>query len=145
MDLVQVWQVGLSWIFSIIWPITFYPQIQLRSLDWVGLIIYGHQPATLWELVDAQIVHLLFAALLGVIFVVLVSLLRAKNTLLLGWVFSASLWLVMYGVTLVLQLPGINTGLGANLFHLLLASIYGVVLAELLPGFDRRPEKNGGK
>lgn len=102
----------------------------LRSADWVALLIYGRQSNHDLELLLAQVIHFLFTAMLGLLYVYFIAPIKIKNHLFKGWLWSTFVWFVAITLTISTKIPAL-TEIDVNdfIFHFLLASIYGLTLA----------------
>lgn len=107
---------------------------ELRFLDWTGIVMYDHiPPFTLGEMIFALVGQLIFTGGLGVLFIYLIPLITSKNLLFKSWLWGASIWFVIDGLTTLYKMEGISpTSLGTSVGNYLSASLYGLVLAPLL-------------
>lgn len=104
----------------------------LRYVDWAGITLFGHLPPfETGEIIWAQIAHLFFTGILGIIFIYLIPYVTNKNLLLKGWIYGVLLWFVINAVDpVILELEGIPvTPLRTSVSNFTGASIFGLALA----------------
>ncbi len=108
--------------------------------DWSLSLILGSTAETIFEVIIGIVIHLLFTAMLGVLFSSIVLLVTSKNYLIKGWFFGFS---VFFSVHVIVNLysfqplrPITISQIIADFFT---ASIFGLVLAETLRRLS--PEK----
>lgn len=102
-----------------------------RYLDWASAVIYGRQPYTTTEAFWAEVGHLFFDGLLGIIFVYLISKLwTSTNYLFKGWFYAVFMWFALHAYAISFRLSGLtNISLGSTISNFIGASVYGLVLA----------------
>jgi len=103
---------------------------RLRYLDWAAVLIYGSKPNTIWETIFAEIGHIFFAGLLGIIFVYLIpNLISSSNLYIKGLIFSIFVWFGVYSLAIMFQMPFLSkVPLGSAVSNLLGAITYGLVI-----------------
>ncbi|EHQ88403.1 hypothetical protein [Desulfosporosinus youngiae] len=104
---------------------------QMRLLDWMSIILYGRLPLNAFDSILAQVVHFGFLGFLGIAFAYYVPLVRSRHYLFKGWVFSLSVFSLLYATTLFFQVPGLEMiqpyTVASNLIS---STIFGLTLAE---------------
>jgi len=112
---------------------------ELRFLDWSALVIYGVKPLSVAEAVFAQLAQLFLVGFLGVVFAYLIPMISSVNLLLRGWLYGSMIWFLLYGISMLFKLKGtIPLYLDTAASDFVCASIYGLVMAEVLRYFDQK-------
>ncbi len=119
---------GVSFIFG------FLGLTALRFADWTGIIIFGHiKPFSTGEILFALATNIGFTGVLGIVFTYLIFLIKSTNFFLKGWVFSTSMWFIIYTVTALFKVEGTTPlPLSTVIANAVTASTYGLVLVQAL-------------
>lgn len=111
---------------------------QVRYLDWASVLLYGHRPHGVGDAVFAQIVQIVFAGILGILFAYLIPLITSRYYLFRGFIFGLSVWFLIYSFTL---LYGLHVIVPLEVLTAAVdfvgAGIYGLVLAASLHLLDK--------
>lgn len=102
----------------------------LRMVDWASIIIYGHTPPfNQGEIIFGTMSHLIFTGFLGVVFSYLVTVIRSKNIIIKGWIYSSVIWFFIYAVTTFFRVEGtVPIALSTAISNAVSSSIYGITL-----------------
>ena len=105
----------------------------IRSIDWVAILIYGRLPSGLYEFVFAQILHLAMTACWGVLYIYGERLISITNGYWKGWVWAVFIWLISNTIIVLLELPRHDEiGMASMLAYFLFASLYGLILGGMV-------------
>ena len=105
---------------------------EIRHLDWMSIFLYGQLPQNTFDIILAQLVHFGFLALLGITFAYFVPLVSSRHYLFKGWIFSLTIFGIIYAVTLIYQVPGLILIQPYTVTsNLISSSIFGITLAEV--------------
>jgi hypothetical protein len=109
----------------------------LRNLDWAAIIVYGHPPRTPIETGLAEVWHLVWTALLGILFVYGRGILSTRHPLYRGIVYGAVTWMMIYTFTLLFKVPYVRIiAWKTALSNFALAIIFGLVLGYVTERLD---------
>jgi hypothetical protein len=103
----------------------------LRTADLIGVIVYAKAPPFgFGETVFALLGHLLLTGTIGITFAYFLPHVGSRYIFFKGWLFSMTIWALIYGVTTFFKVPGtvpttFNTALTAGIS----STIYGLVLS----------------
>jgi thiamine transporter ThiT len=115
--------------------------VQILFLDWASVLIFGYRFATLLEAAIGQIGQLFFSAVAGVLFAFLLSFTSSRYYLFKGWVYGLVVWFGTYSMTLLFKVtPLIPIKPDTVISNMVMASVYGLVLAESLRRLSSRKE-----
>ncbi len=107
--------------------------VEIAYYDWGAALILGFRAVTLAQIAVGQVAHIVFAGVLGIVFAYLIQALSSLNYLLKGWVYGVLVW---FSVHVLVNLFGFAMltpiGVATALSDLATASLYGLVLAEVL-------------
>ena len=118
----------------------FFRQPRIRSFDWVSITFTRKRPFTTREISLARAGHLVFTAALGGIFALIVPRAGKENLAAKGWLWGVVVWCVSQTVTSALKLPLLSRpGVASRVQHLMLASVYGLVLGAGLASNQKNP------
>jgi hypothetical protein len=114
--------------------ISFYINFSQELLHhWAAVMIYGRLPASIPESAFAQLGQLMFSGFLGIIFAYILLRLTSGNYLLKGWIYAVLMWFGIYALTILFRVPFLQRHtLGTVVTTFVSASIYGLILAEML-------------
>lgn len=103
----------------------------LRTLDWTAIIMYRHLPRVPAEAVFAEIGHLIWTALLGVVFAyVSRGWVPTQHRIVRGMVYGVTVWMLIYTVSLLFRVPFLRIiPWRTAVSNLELAIVFGVVLS----------------
>ena len=103
---------------------------KIRYLDYASEMLYGHFPKNFIETVFAQMGQILFDGFLGIIFAMVVPLIKKENFLFKGWYYGATSWFLIFSLGILFKIPSLHhpawQTVVSNFFS---ASVYGLVLA----------------
>lgn len=123
-------------------PLNFLSKMFFGALayaDFAGILIYGHKPHSLSEVLLACFGVIFFEALLGGIFAHLIIGVTSKNLYLKGWAFSCFIWFGSYAITLLYKVPEImNISFISAFSNFISATIWGLVLANVIVRLNTR-------
>lgn len=101
----------------------------VRYLDWAAIMLFGYPPEALWTTAFAQIGHLFFAGVLGVIFLFVLPRMHTKHLYFAGWLYSVVAWFILDAVVRLFKAPFLTTvAAGTTLTNFVGATVYGIVL-----------------
>ncbi|MGE5553313.1 MAG: hypothetical protein ACM3XZ_05245 [Betaproteobacteria bacterium] len=110
----------------------------LRNLDWAAILVFRHPPRSPAETVFAEVVHLVFTALLGVVFAYASHpLAPTRHRIVRGMTYGAAVWMFTYAATLLFKVPYVTivpwpTAVTGYVLALIFGSVLACVLARLL-------------
>ncbi len=106
---------------------------KLRYLDYASIFLYGNYP-TIWiETIFAQLAQLIFNGFLGIIFAMLVPLIKKDYLLLKGWYYGTSVWFIINSIGALYKVPSLLHNTWQTVFsNFLTSSVYGLLLAYLI-------------
>ncbi len=120
--------------------LTAFGWVEHPYYDWGLSLVRGSTANTIFEAVVGQIIHIMFAGTLGIIFAYAVLLITGRNYLLKGWVFGVFVWFAVHiAVNLLGFQPLRPIPMSQLLSDFFTASVFGLVLAETLHRLS--PEK----
>jgi ABC-type xylose transport system permease subunit len=103
---------------------------KLNFLDYASVLTLGHKVNDIWHWIIAVIGHLIFGAVLGVIFAYFIKKTSDESLILKGCGFGAAVWLVTLGLGSFFKLPHFKMTAPSDCFFILIDAVcYGVVLA----------------
>ena len=111
--------------------------------DWPALILFGQQSANTVEVIFAMIIQLIFVGSLGILFTyLLTTLFSSKNHLFKGWLFGVMSWFLIYVIASLAKFPELTPlDTGTAITDFVIASVYGMVLAETIRWLENRTFK----
>lgn len=106
----------------------------LRTVDLIGALLYAYSPPFGYgEIVLALVGHILISGILGICFAYFIPIVTSRNIFLKGWIFSITIWFLVYAGATLFQVPGtVPTSLNTTINDLVSASIFGLVLPFVL-------------
>jgi len=105
----------------------------LRFIDFAGVFIFAHPPASPGENLLAFLGYLGFSASLGVLFTYLVGFPPKPYLLLKAIHFGLGVWFCSYALTLLFKVPELaKISLGSAITNFLAAAVYGLVVGLVL-------------
>lgn len=112
---------------------------EVRYLDWAAIWIYGHKPTSPGEIIFAQIIHLLFAGLMGILFAYLIPQVTSRNLWFKGVLFAWLVWFLTYVMTTLAQTPRLTVITPATaISDFVSCAAFGLVGVEMLLRLDRQ-------
>jgi hypothetical protein len=113
----------------------------LRTLDWTAIILYGHPPRVPVETLLAEVWHLVWTSLLGLLFVYAARLIPTPHRYLRGVAYGLAIWLFINAAMLLFKVPYVRIlSWQTTLSHFILAIIFGVVLAYVVDRLLDEPD-----
>lgn len=145
MDLIKRYSVGLRAGFAagVVMDLVEYivhftfnlPDI--RSVDWVTILIYGRVASNIYELALSQVMHLILTACWGLLYVYVGSYFNIKNPYWKGWNWAVFIWFISNTLIVLLKFPQqTEVRLASTLLYFLFASLYGIILGGITNRFD---------
>jgi uncharacterized membrane-anchored protein len=103
----------------------------LRTVDLIGALLYAYSPPFGYgEIALALVGHILISGILGIGFAYFIPIVTSRNIFLKGWLFSITIWFLVYAGTTLFRVPGtIPTSLNTTITDLISATIFGLILA----------------
>ncbi|MCR6544301.1 hypothetical protein [Dehalobacterium formicoaceticum] len=125
-----------------IWDLFSYHYLKfsnLRYLDWNSVMIFGHLPYTMGEVIFALLSQFLLAGFLGMIFTYLIELkITSRNHWLKGVVFGYLAGYLIFAVAVTFQVPYIITrSLDTVITQFIGALIWGLTMSYILSWLDK--------
>ena len=112
-----------------------------RYLDFAAIFIFGHEPTNLTQVIFAQIGHLFFTGLLGIIFAYLIPVVTSKNIFFKGWLYGVAMWFAIYAITVLFEVPVVKEiSQTTAISNAIGASLYGITIAVVLYRINGRIE-----
>lgn len=110
--------------------------------DWGLSLIRGSTAETIFEAAIGVVIHLIFAAILGIVFAYMVLLISSRNYLIKGWFYGFFVWFSVHVIVNLFTFQPLRPiPISQILADFLTASIFGIVMAETLHRLS--PEKVG--
>jgi len=111
----------------------------MRLLDYASVILTDKKVFILWEEIFFQLAQLFFSGAVGVIFAYLIIKINSRSCLFKSWFFSTCIWFSVFAIASLFKVPYLyKSPTATTLSNFIGASIYGVVLAQLLYWMDNR-------
>lgn len=111
---------------------------ETRYLDLVAIIFLGYVPDTIFGQAVAQIIQLGHAALVGITFVYLTSIIGAKHLIFKGATYGAIVWFSTFGICSLFKVALFYQSTPANLMSKLATSaVWGIAAALTLIWLER--------
>lgn len=105
--------------------------------EWMAVILYGHFARNLSEKLFAQFVWFLWAAVLGVVLAYVFPFITSRRYLLRGSAFGFATYLLIYAITMLFKLPGLDkTAMQTSMSTFVGSQIFGLVAAYVLFRLD---------
>jgi len=113
-----------------------------RYLDYIGAMIYGRLPITIFEQLFSQLIDITFSGILGIIFSYLLTRVSSKNYLLKGALFSTGMWLISFITITIFKVSFLYRPASQTVFsHFITCLIHGLVLAATFHWLDNKSKK----
>lgn len=109
-------------------------------LDFSGVLVLGHRPKGLWELLLAYVGQLIFSSSMGILFVYLTSTVMSSRRLYLkGAFFGVTVWFFTYAIAIMLRVPALSEFSPRTAStHLVTTCFFGLTLAAALHYFEKK-------
>lgn len=136
----------IAWFPALIinWGSHYLNLSKLRWSDFMGIMIYGHQPENILENLFALGGVAFFISLLGTGFAYLSKVVTSGTYIFKGWVYGVTLWFMFYVITVLFKVPGlVEIPLSTAFLNFAAASVWGLGLAITLRWLDNK-QKLGG-
>jgi hypothetical protein len=120
-----------GWIPQAVFTLSMYSfhLTKLRYADFAAILAFNHRPQTVWDMILAELVVILFQMALGGVFAWWIGVVGGPNLLWKGAFFGGFAWFIIYTVTALYKLPGLYPiGSATALFNMISSLIYGVVM-----------------
>lgn len=119
--------VGTAVANSIFYSIGF---TDFRFFEWTSRLFFGYMAATTTDTIVAQITHIIWDGLMGVLFIKLIPAINSKHLPYKGMLFAIALFLVFRGIVVLFNVVPLNTFTPASfLSNIILSIIWGLVAA----------------
>ncbi len=89
----------------------------LRFLDWAGVIIYGSLPETLFQVVYAQIAHLLWLGFLGIVFSYLIPKVTSRGHIGKAVIFGYVVGFFTHAIPVLFAVPHLAATHSQTVIH----------------------------
>lgn len=102
-----------------------------RTVDLIGALLYAYAPPFGYgEIILALVGHILISGILGIGFAYFIPIVTSRNFFFKGWLFSVTIWFIVYAGTTLFHLPGtVPTSLNTTITDFVSATLFGLVLA----------------
>lgn len=105
----------------------------MSFLNWAGIFLFGRLTNTLGEKTLGQLGQIIFSGFVGIGFTYIASYKSRANYLFKGWLFSMAIWGFVFAAAVAFRIPYLShLPLKTVLSNLILTSIFGLLLAEIL-------------
>jgi hypothetical protein len=112
---------------------------EFRLIDFAGVLIYGHTPKTLPEIILGYLIHWGFAGFGAGVFVFLVRLIKEDNFLFKSAIYGVGVWFIVFVVTELYKMPQFKTiNFPSALITLAASAAYGIVMGLLFKYLEKR-------
>lgn len=107
--------------------------VKFPYYEWPLALITSMSANTIFEAIVGQIIHILFAGMLGVVFAYIILLISSRSHLILGWLYGFFVWFAvhvavnLFNFQLLKPIP-----ISQMISDFTTASIYGLVLSAAL-------------
>jgi uncharacterized membrane protein YagU involved in acid resistance len=106
---------------------------EIRFVDWAAILIYGHKPTTLIQLIFAQFIQFIWVGFLGVLFAYAVPIITSRGVLLKGAFYGLFVGFAVYSITTILKVQYLaKTPFDNAISNHIGGLIWGIVMAEVL-------------
>ncbi|MEW6660777.1 MAG: hypothetical protein ACOY9Y_07750 [Bacillota bacterium] len=113
--------------------------VEIRFLDWAGVLIFGRQPVGALEIAVSLAGQLFFTSLLGVFFAYLISMTTSRGYILKGLVYGLAVWFASYAISILFRVPTlVRFRLDTVTSNIVGALLFGLVLAVALKWLDEQ-------
>lgn len=107
--------------------------------DFMGLFVTGRRPEGLIERVFFISVEFAFLGVLGVLFALIIPHISSKHLILKGAIYGISVWMTLFSLPFLLQLPEIGVfPLKTVIFNISASFVWGGAMALILKKVDSR-------
>ena len=115
--------------------------VEYAYYDWGASLVLGVRSATTLEMISGQLIHIIFAGLLGIIFAYSLVLVSKQNYLFKGWVFGIFVWFAVHVIVNLFDFQPLRfIPVSQMIVDFVTASLYGIVLALTCFYLDKNEE-----
>lgn len=106
---------------------------ELRFLEWASIIFLGHLPNGLAEVAVTQMVQVIWDGLLGVIFILIIPIIKSDFLVYKGMMFGFSLLFAFRAISVAFSIPYLNDiSLTTFLSHILCSIVWGTLVGLII-------------
>jgi hypothetical protein len=110
--------------------------IQIRFLDWSGIIMLGNQPKTLVSIIYSLIIHILWTGTLGIIFNYLINQISQQGFIIKGGLYAFLITFIFRTLVVLFEIPLLaNSNSITSLVNTATSFSWGTMLALILQKF----------
>ncbi|PKM88899.1 MAG: hypothetical protein CVU87_06470 [Firmicutes bacterium HGW-Firmicutes-12] len=111
---------------------------EIRFADWAAILVYGHKPTTIIQLLFAQFVQFIWIGFLGFVFAYLVPIITSRGVLIKGACYGLFVGFAVFSIATMLKVQYLTkTPLDNAISNYIGALIWGIVMAEVLRRMSR--------
>lgn len=116
-----------NWIFH------YMNLMDVRFMDWASIILLGHKVNNSFQIVVMQICQIIWDGFLGVVFLMLIPIIKSKGIILKGILYAFLLLFIFRVLTVLFALePLKNISFETFLCHVLCSLIWGFFVSYIL-------------
>ncbi|MDT3698613.1 MAG: hypothetical protein RO469_04225 [Thermincola sp.] len=134
----------LSGVIALGFNLFLYYIIHISTLVWGDFIagfIFRRKVASSWEYVLAMVIGVLFTAVLGTLFSLIIPNIKSKYLWFKGLIYGLFLWFAIFSITIMFRIPSLTVIPSKTaLSSLISASIWGILLGVFLNLLNPRTE-----
>lgn len=118
-----------QFIFTMIMYFGFH-LVELRYLDFAGILAFNHKPQGVWESIFAESIVIGQMGGLGILFVLIIEVISSKNLLLKSGLYGGFTWFTIYLIAELFQVKGIYgvVDFKTSISNVIAAVIWGIAL-----------------
>lgn len=110
--------------------------------DFIAGFVFRRKTANSWEYILAMGLGVIFTAVLGTMFSLIIPQIKSKYLWFKGLIYSDVLWFAIYSITIMFRIPSLTVIPSKTaLSSLISASIWGILLGVFLNFLDRKTEE----
>lgn len=132
----------LAGVAALAWNLFSFYVLNFSTLVWgdfVSAVIFRRQIANAWEYVFSLLMGVIFTGFLGVLFSLLIPVIKSRFLWLKGLIFGIAVWFLIYSLAIMFRIPTlINIPSKTALSNLIGASLWGILLGIFLEIIDDR-------
>lgn len=103
---------------------------EVRFLDWASAVFLGYIPATPAEVMVTQLTQIVWDGLLGVLFAMLLPVIKPDYLIYKGMMFAFALFFVFRAITVIYDVTPLNNiSLSSFLSNIVCSIIWGLLVA----------------
>lgn len=106
---------------------------QIRYLDWMAIIIFGHKPIDGLQTIIALLGRIIFSGILGILFAHLLEYSNNNHYLFKGWIYAILVMGLLYALPSLFQVPELKyMHTYTVISNFVTSTVFGLVLAKSL-------------